>query len=495
MQSSTSMFSYPRQDAVAGVVVFLVALPLCLGIAVACGVPPISGLVAGIVGGLVVPFISRSPLSVTGPAAGLTTIVLTESVALGGLNRLLAALIAAGVIQFAFGVVRGGRFSALVPSAVVKGMLAAIGITIVLKELPVAFGVMGGWPTVAAQFSTGAILIAIVALVILFGWQRTAMARMPLLSPALIVVVVASALAFTFAYVPALALSPSNYVNVPLGSLRELRAALPRPDLAALALPATWRVGATIAVVASLETLLSLQAIDRLDPLRRKSPPDRELLAQGFANVVSGLLGGLPVTAVIVRGSTNLAAGARERFSALVHGVLLLVTVLFLGRLINHIPLAALAAVLIQVGVRLCTPALFRAQYKLGLDQFVPFALTIVAIIATDLMEGVIIGMILGVLFVLRQNTKNAIVRNVDHDGTIVVKFRRDGTFISKPALITILGAIANDQRVVVDATDEFVDHDMKEVLVGFTQEAPARGIAVTMRGVDLSTMQPSGGH
>lgn len=495
MPSTTSMFSYPRQDVVAGAVVFLVALPLCLGIAVACGVPPVSGLVAGVVGGLVVPFLSRSALSVTGPAAGLTTVVLAQVAALGGLDKFLAALIAAGVLQFALGALRTGRLSALVPSAVIKGMLAAIGVTIVLKQLPVAAGAVGGLDSIASQFTPGAIVIAAVSLTILFQWRRTPMAKYPVFSPALVVVLVASLLAWLFTHVPALALHPSNYVNVPLGGARGLLAALPRPDVHALLLPVVWKDGATIAVVASIETLLSLQAIDRLDPLKRNSPADRELMVQGFANAICGFIGGMPVTAVIVRGSTGLAAGARERLSALTHGVLLLVAVLFLGNLINHIPLAALAAVLIQVGVKLASPALFRTQYKLGFDQFLPFGLTIIAILATDLLEGVIIGIVLGVFFVLRQNSRNAIVQDVEADGTVVLRFRRDATFISKPALVAMLGAIRDDERVLVDATGEFVDHDVKEVLAIFAQDAPSRGISVILRGVDLSTAQPGTGH
>ncbi len=494
MPNRESMFAYPRQDLVAGSVVFLVALPLCLGIAVACGVPPISGLIAGIAGGLIVPWISRSALSVTGPAAGLTSVVLAEVAALGTLELFLAAVIAAGLIQFVLGVLRTGRFTALVPSAVIKGMLAAIGITIVLKQLPVAFGVVGGLSQITTSLSLGAVLIAAVSLAILFSWPHTPMAKYSMISPALIVVLVATFMAMAFASMPSLALEPMHYVSVPLGSFSELASAVPRPDLAGLLQPKVWAVGLTIAVVASIETLLSVQAIDRLDPLKRKSPPDRELLAQGVANAASGFLGGLPVTAVIVRSSVNLAAGGRQRFSAFFHGILLVVAVLFLGALINRIPLAALAAVLIQVGLKLSAPALFRTQYKLGLDQFLPFIITIVAILATDLLAGVIIGIVVGVVFVLRQNSKNSIERSETSEGTIV-RFRRDATFISKPALITMLGEIKNDHHLVLDATGEYVDHDTKEVLAGFVADAPSRGISVSLRGLDLSAAAPGGGH
>ena len=494
MSKSISMFSYPRQDLVAGVVVFLVAVPLCLGIAVACGVPPISGLVAGICAGLIVPWISRSPLSVSGPAAGLTSVVLAEVAHLGGFPFFLSAVMAAGLIQFALGILRLGKFSALVPSAVIKGMLAAIGITIILKQIPVAFGV-GALGDILAHWSVGPVIIGALSLGMLVGWTNTPLAKIHFIPPALVMVIVASLVAALFANTPWLALTPAQFVRVPLGSIMELREALPRPELSALRLSVTWSVGLTVAVVASIETLLSLQAVDRLDPLKRKSPPDRELLAQGIANMTSGFFGGLPVTAVIVRSGTNVAAGARQRLSALVHGLLLVITLVFFGTVINRIPLAALAALLIQVGFRLASPALVRTQYKLGLNQFLPFVLTIVAVIATDLMKGVIFGTVIGVVFVIRQNTKNAIQQITEPDGTIVVKFHRDGTFISKPELQSILNNVSDNQCVIVDGRGEFVDHDIKEVLQGFVQEAPSRNIGVQVRGIDLSTTMPSGGH
>jgi len=489
------MFSYPRQDLVAGIVVFLVAVPLCLGIAVACGVPPVSGLIAGIAGGLIVPWISRSSLSVTGPAAGLTSIVLVEVQRLGSLNIFLTAVMIAGMLQVVLGALKSGRFASLVPSAVIKGMLAAIGITIIVKQVPVAFGAVGGLSDIAAQFTPAAVIIATISLAILFGWRHTPLSKISWLSSALVVVVVTTLMGIAFAAVSSLALAARHFVQVPLGSPSELFAALPRPDLNAFLLPAAWVSGATIAVVASIETLLSLQAIDRLDPLRRRSPADRELLAQGAANTVSGFFGGLPVTAVIVRSGANLSAGGRERMSALVHGLLLLMAVLFAGAMLNRIPLAALAAVLIQVGLKLCSPALFRAQWRLGMLQFLPFAFTVVAILVTDLLKGVIAGIIVGVFFVLRQNANGAIVDGRDSDGTRVLRFRRDGTFISKPALVGMLDTVQDGEHVVVDGSGEFVDHDMKEVLAEFVDNAPSRGVKVQLRGIDLAGAVAGGGH
>jgi MFS superfamily sulfate permease-like transporter len=488
------MFSHPKEDFVAGIVVFLVAVPLCLGIAIASGVPPVSGLVAGVIGGLVVPWISRSPLSVSGPAAGLTSIVLVEVQHLGGINPFLTAVLLAGIMQFSLGVLRAGRFSALVPSAVIKGMLAAIGITIIWKQLPVAFGASGGLSDIMRQWHTGAVLIAAVALALLYGWKHTPLARVKLISPALAVVVVTSALA-QFLFGTAAALGPSHFVEVPLGGLNALWSAMPRPDFAAIANPATWMAAATIAIVASIETLLSLQAVDRLDPLKRHSPPDRELLAQGTANAVSGFLGGLPLTAVIVRSGANVAAGARERMAALVHGVLLLLAVVFAGPLLNKIPLAALAAILIQVGLNLCKPALFATQARLGVTQLLPFAITIAAVLAMDLLKGVIVGIIVGIAFVLYENSKRAVVAVRDDSGTWRMRFRRDGTFVSKPGIVSTLDEVDDGDQVVIDGSGEYIDHDVKEVLASFVEDARHRNIKVTLVGIDLTHAQAGGGH
>jgi MFS superfamily sulfate permease-like transporter len=494
MQHETSMFGHPKEDTVAGIVVFLVAIPLCLGIAIACGVPPVSGLIAGICGGLIVPWISRSPLSVTGPAAGLTSIVLAEVTRLGGIPPFLTAVLLAGVLQAAMGILQLGRFSALVPSAVIKGMLAAIGITIIWKQLPVAFGVTGGLGDIAGNVHPGALAIAAASLVVLYGWKHTPLAKLKLLSPALVVVVGASLLAVALRGT-GLALGASQFVEVPLGGVAGLAAALPRPDFTAFVRPDVWIAAATIAIVASIETLLSLQAVDRLDPLKRRSPPDRELLAQGAANSVSGFLGGLPVTAVIVRSGANVAAGARERMSALVHGALLLIAVVFAGPLLNMIPLACLAAVLIQVGLNLCKPALFATQVKLGITQLLPFAITIAAVLALDLLKGVIVGIIVGIAFVLYENAKRAVVAERDDVGRWQMRFRRDGTFVSKPGIMSVLEDVDDGEEVVIDGSGEYIDHDVKEVIATFVQDAAHRKIKVTVVGIDLAHAQPGGGH
>lgn len=495
MHHYPSRFGHPKEDTIAGIVVFLVALPLCLGIAVACGVPPVSGLVAGIVGGIVVPWISRSSLSVTGPAAGLTSIVLAEVSHLGGLEPFLVAVVIAGGLQIAFGLLQLGRFSTLVPSAVIKGMLAAIGITIVWVQLPVALGIQGGLRNLGAGVHPGAVLITALAFVILYGWKATPLARIKFASPALIVVVVTSTVAGLLRSVPNLALGAPQFVSVPLGGPAALFAALPHPDFTHISNPGVWVAAVTIAIVASIETLLSLQAVDRLDPLKRHSPPDRELLAQGTANAVSGLLGGLPVTAVIVRSGANVAAGAVERMSALVHGVLLLVAVVAAGPLLNSIPLAALAAVLIQVGLNLCKPALFATQARLGVPQLLPFAITVTAVLALDLLRGVIVGIIAGIAFVLYENSRRAVVAERGGDGILRMRFRRDGTFVSKPSIVSALDEVDDGETVVIDGTGEYIDHDVKEVLATFVEDARHRRISVTVVGIDLGLAQAGGGH
>jgi MFS superfamily sulfate permease-like transporter len=404
-------------------------------------------------------------------------------------------VVIAGVLQFFLGVLKSGRFAALVPSAVIKGMLAAIGITIVWKQLPVAVGSTGGVADMATDFHGGPTLIAAVSLALLYGWKYTPMVKYSMLSPALVAVVVASLMAAAFGGMPGMALASTHYVEVPLGGLEALYAALPRPDFSVAFNPATWIAAATIAIVASIETLLSLQAIDRLDPLKRHSPPDRELLAQGTANALSGFFGGLPVTAVIVRSSANVAAGGRERLSALVHGVLLLVAVVFAGRLLNSIPLAALAAVLIQVGLNLCKPALFATQVKLGSTQLIPFAITIIAVLALDLLKGVIVGIVMGVGFVLYENSKRAVVAVRDDAGVWRMRFRRDGTFVSKPGIVSTLEEVDDGEQVVIDGTGEYIDHDVKEVIATFMADARHRNIKVTLVGIDLGLAQVGGGH
>ncbi len=490
----SNIFAYPRQDCLAGIVVFLVALPLCLGIAMASGVPPVSGLVAGIIGGIAIPLISRSALSISGPAAGLIAIVLFEIERLGGINAFMTAVALAGAMQIVFGLLRTGKFASLVPSSVVKGMLAAIGITIMLKQLPVLFGAQSGLGSITTTMHWGATMIGVVSLFVLMLWKRTPLARFALVPPAL-VIVVASSIAATMMKGESWMLNTSQLVNVPTGGFDGLRAALPLPDWSLLGSSAVWIAAATIAVVASIETLLSCQAVDRLDPLKRRSPLDRELVAQGVGNTLSGAFGGLPITAVIVRSGANVAAGGRERLSAIVHALLLFGCVLLLPNVLNHIPQACLAAVLIQVGLNLAKPSLFAEQRRLGLDQLVPFLVTIAAVLATDLLKGVIIGVVVGLIVALRKSTKNSVERIDQADGSITLQLRRDGTFLIKPALVAAFDNIASGSRVTFDGKGELLDQDVREAIVSFLDDARNRDIRVTLVGVDLAGATAGAGH
>ena len=487
------MFRYARTDAVAGIVVFLVALPLCLGIAIACGVPPVSGLLAGVIGGVVIPFFSRAALSVSGPAAGLTSVVLLGIRDLGGLAPFFVAVAIAGVMQLGFGIFRMGRYSSVVPSAVIKGMLAAIGITIVMKQIGPALGSTLPAMQAFGDVHLGSAVIAAVSLVLLYTLPMTPLRKLKWLSPAFVTVAMGVVLAEVFsAAMPSWALSPAELISLPTGGPVALFEALPKLDWSSVSRTEVWVLAITIAFVASIETLLSVQAVDRLDPMGRKSPLDRELVAQGIANTASGLLGGLPVTSVIVRSGANVAAGGRERFASVVHGALLAIAVMAFAGLLNRIPISCLAAVLIQVGLNLFRPSLVREQWKLGLPQFVPFAMTIAAILATDLLKGVVIGVLLGVVIMVYDNAKGAI-ESMTADGRAVLKFRRDGTFVGKPFLIAALEKIPEGGRVLIDATGEFLDYDTREVLANFVKDAPRQKIDVEVKGVSLDGISGSG--
>ena len=424
-----SIFSTIGQDAPAGLVVFLVALPLCLGISLASGAPLLAGVISGIVGGILVSALSGSAVSVSGPAAGLTVVMLSAIASLGSWPAVLAATVVAGVIQILLGVARAGIIALYFPAAVIRGMLAAIGIILILKQLPHFFGAdadyfedmkflqIDGLNTFSAigaavkALSPGSVLVGSVALALMLLWNTAPVRRQSwarLVPGALIAVLAAVAInQLLKTLAPEWQVRPVHLVNLPvLSSLGQLAGEMTFPDFNALRKPATYGVAFTIAIVASLETLLSVEAVDNLDPQKRHTPTNRELLAQGTGNLVSGLLGGLPLTAVIVRSSANIAAGGQSKLSAIIHGILLLISLLFLGSILNLIPLAALAAVLLLVGFKLTTPALYRKQWALGREQFVPFIITIVAVLFTDLLKGVSIGLVLGFFFILRDNAK-----------------------------------------------------------------------------------------
>ena len=512
-QPKPSVFSTIGQDAPAGLVVFLVALPLCLGISLASGAPLLAGVVAGIVGGVLVSWLSGSALSVTGPAAGLTTIVLSGIATLKSFPAMLTATAVAGVIQIIMGLARAGIIALYFPAAVIRGMLAAIGIILIMKQIPHFLGAdsdffedlnfsqidgMNTFSAIGSAFqglSRGSVLVGLVSLMLMLAWdskviRRQAWAR--LVPGALLAVLVAVGInQLLRAVAPAMQVRPEHLVTLPvISSVQQLVGAMTFPDFGALRNPALYGVALTIAVVASLETLLSVEAVDNLDPQKRHTPTNRELMAQGAGNLVSGLLGGLPVTAVIVRSSANISAGGQSRMSAFIHGLLLLVSLVFLGSVLNLIPLSALAAVLLLVGYKLTKPALYRSQWRLGREQFIPFIITIVAVLFTDLLKGVTIGLVLGFFFILRDNSKaGSYLRNEptseDEPGLLHLRLPEHVSFLNKASIVTTLEQLPGGSRVILDGTrSDVIDHDVLEAIEAFRQAAPARGIDLELRGI-----------
>jgi MFS superfamily sulfate permease-like transporter len=506
-------FSAIGQDAPAGLVVFLVALPLCLGISLASGAPLLAGMVSGIVGGLLVSGLSGSAVSVSGPAAGLTVVMLSAIASLGSWPAVLAATVVAGAIQLLLGVVRAGIIALYFPAAVIRGMLAAIGIILIMKQIPhflgadtdyfedmdfLQFNGQNTFSAIAAAaraLSPGSVLVGIVSLVLLLLWDSPPVRRQPwarLVPGALVAVLVAVGLnQLLHAVAPAWQVRPEHLVKLPVvTSLGQLASEMTLPDFDALRRPATYGVAFTIAIVASLETLLSIEAVDNLDLRKRHTPPNRELLAQGIGNVVSGLLGGLPLTAVIVRSSANIAAGGQTKLAAFIHGILLLVSLLFLGAVLNLIPLAALAAVLLLVGFKLTKPAVYRQQWRLGWAQFGPFIITIAAVLFTDLLKGVSIGLVLGFFFILKDNAKagSYLRRDTpadDEESPLHLRLPEHVSFLNKASIVTTLEQLPSGSRVVLDGTrSDVIDHDVLEAIEAFRQAAPARGIELELRGI-----------
>ncbi|MEY4689799.1 MAG: hypothetical protein RIT19_124 [Verrucomicrobiota bacterium] len=496
-------------DIPAGLVVFLVALPLCLGVALASGAPLLSGLIAGVVGGIVVALFSGSELSVSGPAAGLAVIVLKSIEELKSFPAFALAVALSGVLQLGIGVLRAGVIGDFIPNMVIKGMLAGIGIVIILKQIPHAIGddndyvgdeafqqpdqlnTFNEMAESLGSLNLGAIAISIVSLAILFGWDHPAIRRrkwLAILPAPLLSVVVGTLMNEVFKTVaPSWVLLGTRHhlVELPvMGSVREVLAALQIPEFGRLADPAVWRIAVTIAIVGSLESLLSLEAVDKLDPEKRISDPNAELRAQGIGNVASGLLGGLPVTSVIVRSSANVYAGATSRLSSIVHGLLLLGAVLLVPTLLNRVPLACLASILLAVGYKLSSWQIIRSVWKQGWSQFLPFSITVVGIVLTDLLKGILIGLCVSVFFVMRAYTRTAmtVVRDgQDH----LIRFNKDLTFVNKQELKARLREVPEGSRLVIDGVRaHYVDHDAVEVIREFCESAGRRGIVTECRSI-----------
>ena len=488
----------PR-DCFSGTVVFLVALPLCLGIAQASGVEPFAGLFAGIIGGLLIALLSGSSLSVSGPAAGLIMIVVDGIADVGGFPAFLSALLVGGALQFCFGVLKAGRFAAYVPSPVIKGMLAAIGLLLIVKQTPVAMGfasvAAGGASRAAIGFidtpfgamSALACGLALVSLVILFAWESPFVRRLPLLQavPAPLVVV-ALGIAVTLgvdAFAPAFALPASHRVMLaPLDSLAAVGAVLTGPDLTRLSDPAVWRLALTIAIVASLETLLSLEAIEQMDAQRRTASPERELKAQGIGNMLAGALGALPITSVIVRSSANLHAGAQTRASSFVHGILLLASAFALTAILNRIPLASLAAILIATGYKLAKPALFVESARRGVNAFVPFIATIAGVLATDLLIGIALGLACSVVVALGPSLRHPFSM-ARHGNEFLLMFRKDVSWFIRARLKRHLAELPDRATLIVDTSRaDFIDPDVRSLIAEFAAQSAHRGISVNWR-------------
>ena len=508
-----SLRSTLGQDALAGVVVFLVALPLCLGISLASGAPLLAGVVTGIVGGVLVSWLSGSQLSVSGPAASITVIILAAIVSLGSFRAVMAATIVAGAIQMALGAARAGVIGLYFPSSVIRGMLAAIGVILIMKQIPHFMGAdsdyfednsfwqADGENTFTAiisameHLSQGATLIGSISLLLMLGWDQPWRQRLgPLrrVPSALVAVVVAVGLnQLLLRFAPELAVQPQHLVQLPVvSSARELVGILTFPNWADFGNPEVYMVGLTIAVVASLATLLSVEAVDKLDPQHRQTPLNRELLAQGAGNIVSGLLGGLPMTAVIVRSSANVDAGAETRLSAFIHGLLLLASLLFLGRVLNLIPLSAMAAVLLIVGYKLTRPGLYARQWRLGLMHFLPFIVTILAILFLDLLKGVGLGLLVGVFFILKANARQGYFTRhlvpAQPPGTRFLRLAEHVSFLNKAGIVAELQNMPPGTHVILDGTQTVdIDHDVLEAIEGFRQLAPTRGVTVELRNIE----------
>jgi len=490
-----------RRDLPAGIVVFLVALPLCLGIALASGAPLFSGVIAGVVGGLVISLLSGSELSVSGPAAGLAVIVASAITSLGSFEAFTVAVVLSGFIQLAFGILRAGMIGDYIPNGVIKGMLAAIGIVIVLKQIPHALGYdtdylgdeafrqsdqLNTFTSLIEAFShlsIAAVAISMISLCLLILWEQPFMKRMTWtgIIPAPLIVVIGGVVinAAFGAWAPDLQLqSTEHLVTLPVaGSPAEFFGMFSLPDFRNALEVDVWIVALTVALVGSVETLLCIEATDKLDPEKRISDTNRELRAQGVGNTLSGLLGGLPVTSVIVRSSANVYAGARTRLSSFTHGVILLLAVALLASWLNRIPLAALASILLVVGYKLASRKVIMDMWHRGMSEFIPFAITVVAIVFTDLLTGIGIGLLAGVFFVVRSNY-HAAITVVRDENNFLMRFSKDMSFVNKAALKRALRRIPDNAYVVVDGTKAlYVDGDIYETFREFETAAGYRGI------------------
>ena len=491
------MFKNLKSDLPASIVVFFVALPLCLGIALASGAPLFSGLIAGIVGGIVVGAISGSNVGVSGPAAGLAAIVLAAIATLGSYQDFLLAVVLAGVIQILFGVLKAGIIGYYFPSSVIKGMLTGIGIIIILKQIPYFFGYDGnigaiysleGLGDIFNSLSPGATLIAVIALGILVLWDKvlTKKSKIFRLVQGPLVAVVVGIIFYLLTRDSSLfAIDGSNLVSVPVpDSFDSFVGQFTFPSFRMVGSTQIWITAFTIALVASLETLLCVEATDKLDPHKRTTPTNRELFAQGTGNLISGLIGGLPITQVIVRSSANIQSGGQTKLSAILHGFLLLISVIIIPTVLNYIPLSVLAAVLFLVGYKLAKPQLFIQMYNAGWKQAVPFAVTVVGIVFGDLLIGIGLGLLVGICVILIKSYQNSHFLHKEdvQNGSRTVKMTlaEEVTFINKGAIIKELNSLEENSYLIMDVSrTHYLDSDIIEILDDFRIKAEEKNITI----------------
>lgn len=485
-----------RKSVAPGLVVFLVALPLCLGIALASGAPPISGIISGIIGGIIVGFLSNSNISVSGPAAGLAAIILAAIVQLGSFQLLLTAGIIAGVIQLILGFLKSGTIANFFPSSVIEGMLAGIGLVILIKQLPLVFGVDTLLDITNFQsIQIGTLIISLISLIILIFWNKVKFTKKIAFLPAALVVVIIGVLLnqIWIKMGSSLSIEQSRLVSIPIfNNLSDISSIFILPDWTGFTNPTVWIIGGTIAIVASIETLLCIEATDRLDPLKRKTDTNRELKAQGIGNIISSFLGGLPMTSVVVRSSANVNSGGLFKASAIIHGVFLLLAVITLPLVLNMIPLASLAAVLILVGYNLAKPSVLMHFWHKGYTQFAPFIVTFIMVIVTDLLIGVLAGIATSILFLLIGNVRKAfsMQRNIiDEQLIYTLTLAQEVSFLNKTAIKDRLHQLPDNCHLSINAKQMgYIHIDVIEIIEAFiNEEAKEKNIIITTTGFNKS--------
>lgn len=496
-------------DFIAAIVVFLVAIPLCLGIALASGAPLFSGILSGIVGGIVVGALSGSQVSVSGPAAGMAAVVVSAISQLGDFNTFLLAVIFAGILQIIVGSLRAGFVADYVPSNVVQGLLCAIGILLIIKQLPLAFTLSADLKELQnhlldtteslsinplyelyEHINDGAAIISLISFAILIYFDKTKLKFLQGIPAAIIVVVMGVLLNELFINLyPDFAQNSPHLVNIPEhDGLYDLLGKMEYPNWSAWANPKVYLYGLIIAIVASLESLLNVKAGEKLDKKHRYCSKDKELVAQGAGNLVTGLIGGIPVTSVIVRTSVNIQAGSKTKMSTILHGFFILIAVMFIENWLNKIPLSSLASILIFTGYKLTKPAIYRSIYNQGLDRFIPFIATVISIVAFNLLLGIIIGLAISLFFILKSNSQARldIIKEIYPTGEVNrLVLPQQITFLNKASLIAELDSIPRDSQLIIDARySNYIDKEIIELIKEFeSEQAPMKNIALSLTG------------